>query len=209
MILHGFHRSSSSWRVRIALNLKAIEFQNISYRLRAKEQHTSEYRKKNPQLFVPTLEFDNGKMLTQSVAIIEYLDEIYPTPPLLPSDPIARVQVRAMAQIIACDIHPIQNLKILQRISHLDPRDDSAKLWATQIISEGFDAIETVLKKQTGVFCFGNNPTLADICLVPQVGNARRFGVDLKWPKIKAITEACEALPEFIAASPQNQIDAA
>lgn len=208
MKLHGFSRSTASWRVRIALGLKDLTVEQQSYRLRNKDQHTDAYRKLNPQLLVPSLELDDGRVLTQSLAIIEYLDVLYPTPPLLPDDPFEKAQVRAVAQIVACDIHPVQNLKILQRVSALAEDESAATAWAATTIREGLESVEAIIATNKGTFCFGDNPTLADICLIPQIGNAQRFGVELIWPRINEIVEACKQIPAFVNATPENQADA-
>jgi maleylpyruvate isomerase len=205
MILHGFFRSSAAYRVRIALEIKGFEYQQVSYSLRDGAQRAPAYRKLNPQGLVPALE-TNGVVLTQSLAICEYLDEIRPSPPLLPATPVARAHVRAFALAIACDIHPVQNLKILERLKALN-QDDVA--WARQTIDEGLDACAKLIDNVPGPFCFGSSPTLADICLVPMLVNARRFGVDLRWPRLVEAEASCLALKAFQAASPEVQPDAA
>lgn len=157
---------------------------------------------------MPTLSWD-GVELTQSLAICEYLEEVYPNPPLLPSDPIKRAHVRAFAQVIACDIHPLQNLKVLKRLKKLGQDQDSIDSWARWVIEDGLAACATLLQVGTGPFCFGNSVTLADICLIPQLANARRFGMDIsKWPQIASIEEVCLALDAFQRARPENQPDA-
>ncbi|NBC35833.1 maleylacetoacetate isomerase [Novosphingobium sp. FSY-8] len=209
MRLHGFFRSSASYRLRIALNLKGLAHDSAYYRLRAGEQRAPAYLALNPQGLVPALELDEGGVLTQSLAICEYLDEVCPDPALLPADPLARAKVRAFAQVIACDIHPIQNLKILRRLAGLGLSEEQVNDWAVTTIEEGFDACETLLAEQDGRFCFGDTPGLADICLVPQLSNARRFGVDLRWPRLQAVEAACMALDAFASAAPEVQPDAA
>ncbi len=208
MLLHGFHRSSASWRVRIALGLKNIEFEQKSYTLRAGDQRQDAYLALNPQGLVPSLELEDGTTLTQSLAILEYLDEIYPDPKLVPSTPLERAEVRSLAQIIACDIHPVQNLKILQSISALTTPEEGPA-WAKRVIFEGLAAMEKRLESVAGAYCFGDNLTIADICLIPQLGNAKRFDAMGDWPNINRVAENCDALDAFQKAAPQNQPDAA
>jgi maleylpyruvate isomerase len=194
--LHGFFRSSATYRVKIALGLKGLGFDYLSYSLRDKEQLTPAYLALNPQGLVPALELD-GAVLTQSLAICEYLDEIYPTPALLPAEPLARAKVRAAAYVIACDIHPVQNLKILNRVRDLGIDDTGVEQWARTTIEEGLAACDALLPDHDGNFCFGDTPGLADICLVPQLANARRFGVALKSERILAVEAACLKLEAF------------
>jgi maleylpyruvate isomerase len=207
MILHGFFRSGASYRVRIALNLKGLSYQQVSHHLRTGAQRSPDYLQLNPQGLVPTLEID-GETLTQSMAICEYLEERYPDPPLLPKSPLERAKVRAFADAIACDIHPVQNLKILQRLKAFGLDQAQVDSWAVKTIEEGLDACTQLLPAQTGPFCFGEAPTLADVCLVPMLVNARRFGADLRWPRLLEAEAACLALPAFQAASPERQPDA-
>lgn len=209
MRLHGFFRSGASHRVRIALNLKGIAYENSSYALRKAEQRSEAYLKLNPQGFVPALELDDGTVLTQSLAIMDYLDEVQPEPALLPADPVRRAKVRAFAQVIACDTHPVQNLKVLKRIEGLTGSEEASTLWARQTIEDGLDTCEALIADEPGPFCFGDTVTIADICLVSQMGNARRFGADLRWPRLLAAEEACNALDAFQKAAPMNQPDAA
>lgn len=206
MILHGYFRSTASYRVRIALNLKGIPYQNVFHHLRRNEQNDSAYLRLNPQGLVPALEVGQD-VLTQSLAICEYLDETMPTPPLLPSDPLLRAKVRAFAQIIACDTHPIQNLKILARLRGLGIAEDAVTSWARTTIEEGLSACAALIDDRSDPFCFGDSPGLADICLVPQLVNARRFGVTLKWQKLLDIETRCLALAPFFDASPEQQPD--
>ena len=194
--LHGFFRSSATYRVKIALALKGLNFEFLSYSLRDKEQLTPAFLALNPQGLVPALEMD-GAVLTQSLAICEYLDEQHPSPTLLPDSALARAKVRAAAYAIACDVHPVQNLKILNRIRALGHDDDVVDNWARTTIEEGLAAYEKLLPTQVGRFSFGDAPSLADICLVPQLVNARRFGVELAYERILAIEEACLALEAF------------
>lgn len=208
MILHGYFRSTASWRVRIALGLKGIEAEHVSHHLRKGAQRAPEYLALNPQGLTPTLIADDGAALTQSLAICEYLDEIAPEPPLLPGGALARARIRAAAQLIACDVHPVQNLKVLERVKALGHDEAAAAAWARQTIEEGLAALDALLTDQSGPFAFGAAPTMADICLVPQLGNARRFQVDLRWRRLLEIEAACDALEAFRAARPENQPDA-
>ena len=209
MILHGYFRSSASWRVRIALGLKGLPAQMISHHLRKGEQRASDFLGLNPQGLVPALVLDNGAVLTQSLAIIEYLDETHPEPALLPKDALRRAKVRAFADAIACDLHPVQNLKVLQALRAGGFSEDAMNAWAKQVNFEGLDACEKLLTDEQGPFCFGATPTLADICLVPQLGNARRFGADVSgWTKLLRAEAACRDLPAFQAAAPDKQPDA-
>ena len=209
MRLYGFFRSSASWRVRIALNFKGLQAEQVSRHLRRGEQRDLGYLALNPQGLVPALIPVDGPVLTQSLAIIEWLEERHPEPALLPSDPDRRAKVRAFALAIACDIHPIQNLKVLGRLRHLGLPEEEVTGWARWVIEEGFAAIEAMIADEPGPFAFGNAPTLADVCLVPQLGNARRFGVDVeRFPRLLAAERAAMALPAFAAALPERQPDA-
>lgn len=207
IVLHGYFRSTASWRVRIALALKGVAHRDAFRHLRKGEQREPAFLALNPQGFVPALEVD-GAVLTQSLAICEYLDEAYPEPPLLPADAIARARVRAVAQAIACDIHPVQNLKVLQRLRALGQGAEQVNEWARATIDEGLDACDRLLAAEAGPYCFGKRVTLADLFLIPQLANARRFGVDLRWPRLLAIEVACQALDAFRVAAPENQPDA-
>jgi maleylpyruvate isomerase len=210
MILHDYFRSSAAYRVRIALNLKGLAAERRFVHLRRGEQRAPTYLEVNPQGFVPTLEV-GGRHLTQSLAIIEYLDEKHPLPPLLPPGAEDRAWVRAIALAIACDIHPLNNLRVLQYLGRElaidEPRRDE---WYRHWVREGFAAIEAQLAQRAGAsFCLGDTPTLAEVCLVPQVANARRLAVDLApYPRIAAIDAACRALPAFAEAAPERQPDA-
>ena len=213
MKLYTFFRSSASYRVRIALNLKGLDYEQAPIHLRrgGGEQLKRAYKAINPQALVPALE-DEGRIFSQSLAIIEYLEECYPKPPLLPSDAAERAFVRSMALLIACEVHPIQNLRVLSHLKndHKQSDEDTTR-WARHWINLGLSALEQMIISVTkqGDFCFGQTPTMADLCLVPQLGNARRFGVDLSaYPKLLAIEAACMSLSAFADAAPANQPDA-
>lgn len=207
LTLHSFFRSTASWRVRIALGLKRLPYATVSHHLRLNAQTAPTYLAINPQGLVPALEID-GAVLTQSLAICEYLDETYPDPPLLPATPMERAKVRAFAQAIACDIHPVQNLKVLNRLRALDLAESAVNAWAKTTIEDGLDACAHLIAAERGDFCFGDQPTLADLCLVPQLANARRFGAELRWPRLLAIEAKCAELPAFADAAPELQPDA-
>jgi maleylpyruvate isomerase len=208
MILYGYGLSSASYRVRIALALKNLQYSSIIKNLRAGEHRLSEFLRINVQGFVPALGLDDGAVLTQSVAIIEYLDEIHPNPPLLPSEPLGKARVRALTQAITCDIHPLNNLRVLRYLEEkLNLDKQTRDLWYRHWVQVGFDALERWLVRDpaTGRYCHGDTPTLADICLVPQVFNARRFAVDMNpYPRILAIETACKELPAFQTAAPES-----
>ncbi|MEL6348727.1 MAG: maleylacetoacetate isomerase [Myxococcota bacterium] len=211
MELFTYFRSSTAYRVRIALNLKGIAVTHTPISLLKGEQRDDDYAQINPQRLVPTLKLDDGTILTQSMAICEYLDEVRPEPPLMPADPVGRARVRALAQVVGCDIHPVDNLRVLKYLTGtLNVSDEDRMTWYRHWIKEGFAAFEAHLDSpHTGRFCHGDSPTLADICLVPQVFNARRFTVDMTpYPRLAAITEACEGLNAFKDAHPGQQSDA-
>ena len=210
MKLYTYFRSSAAYRVRIALNLKGLSSEMISIHLQKQGglNKRPEYRAVNPQMRVPALQLDSGDVLIQSLAIIEYLDEVHPKPPLLPRDPLERAKVRALAQMIACDIHPLNNTSPLRYLKH-QLGQDQAKIdaWYHHWILEGFEPLETMLRP--GPYAFGGEVTLADICLVPQVYNARRLKVPLdRFPKIVAVDAACAKLGPFEQARPENQPNA-
>lgn len=211
MILHDYWRSSAAFRVRIGLRLKGLEADRRFVHLVRGEQRDPAYKARHPQGFVPMLE-DGPHALTQSLAILEYLEETHPEPPLLPREPAERARARALALAIACDIHPLNNLRVLQYLKRELGADDAARdRWYAHWIAEGFEAVETMLAARPGPgpFCLGATPTLADICLVPQVFNANRYRVPLDpYPAIRAVTEACLALPAFDLAQPAKQPDA-
>ncbi|QCI64738.1 maleylacetoacetate isomerase [Phreatobacter stygius] len=209
MVLHGYFRSSASYRVRIALNLKGLQAAQVAHHLRKGEQNAEAYLALNPQGLVPTLETDDGGLLTQSLAIIDWLEELRPSPPLLPSDPWRRVRAKAFALAIACDIHPVQNLKVLARLRRLGIAEAEVQAWAASVNRDGLTACAALLDGEPGPFCFGERPTLADICLVPQLANARRFGVAVEaFPRLIAIEQACAGLAAFRDAAPDRQPDA-
>ncbi len=209
MKLHGYFRSSASYRVRIALNLKGLRAEHLPHHLRKGEQRDPAYLALNPQGLVPTLQDDLGAIITQSLAIIEWLDETHPEPPLLPNDPLRRAKVRALAMALACDTHPVQNLKVLARLRELGLPDEQVTGWAAWANREGLAPCETLLANEPGPFCFGSVPTIADLCLVPQLANARRFGVDLAaFPRLLRAEAAAKDLKAFADAAPDRQPDA-
>jgi maleylpyruvate isomerase len=208
MKLHGYFRSSASYRVRIALNLKGLSADHLPHHLRKGEQRDPAYLAINPQGLVPTLD-DGGTILTQSLAIIEWLDEIHPEPPLLPQDPLRRAKVRAFAMALACDTHPVQNLKVLARLRQLGLPEEQVTDWAAWANREGLAACETLIANEPGPFCFGAAPTIADLCLVPQLANARRFGVVPEaFPRLLQAETAAKAVKAFADAAPDRQPDA-
>jgi len=209
MKLHGYFRSSASYRVRIALNLKGLRVEHLPHHLRKGEQCAPAYVAINPQGLVPTLENDTGAILTQSLAMIEWLDETHPSPPLLPKDPLRRAKVRAFAQVLACDTHPVQNLKVLARLRELGLPEEQVTGWAGWANREGLSACEKLIADEPGPFCFGDAPTIADLCLVPQLANARRFGVDVSaFPRLLKAETAAKAMKAFADAAPDKQPDA-
>jgi len=209
MKLHGYFRSSASYRVRIALNLKGLSTEHLPHHLRKGEQCAPAYLAINPQGLVPTLEDDVGAVLTQSLAIIEWLDETHPAPPLLPKDPLRRAKVRAFAMALACDTHPVQNLKVLARLRQLGLPEEKVTEWAAWANREGLSACETLIGGEAGPFCFGAEPTIADLCLVPQLANARRFGVDVAaYPRLLKAEAAASTMKAFADAAPDQQPDA-
>lgn len=212
-VLYGYFRSSAAFRTRIALNLKGITAKQRPVHLlrHGGEQHGETYHAVNPQELVPTLVHD-GRTIGQSLAIIEYLDEIKPEPQLLPREPAARARVRQLAFLIACDIHPLNNLRVLLFLRDKYGLEEPVRAeWQRHWMAKGFAALETLLSSspETGSYCHGNSPTLADICLIPQLANARRVELDLAcWPTLLRIEETALKHPAFEAALPQNQADA-
>jgi len=205
LLLHDYWRSSAATRVRIALNLKCLAYTAIPHDLTAGEQHAPNYLATNPQGLIPALETGTAK-LTQSLAIIEWLEEVYPTPPLLPADAADRAHVRAMALIVACEIHPLQNVSPGAYLRDQLAADPAAVLaWNQHWIVKGFDALEPLLMRHAGHFAHGDSPTLADICLAPQANNADRFKVALdRWPTLSRVVGEARAHPAFAAAQPEN-----
>lgn len=209
MRLHGYFRSSAAWRVRIALDLKGITAEHAFHPLRHGGQRAPAYLHLNPQGLVPAFETDEGAVLAQSLAVCEWLDETHPEPPLLPGTALERAHIRAFALAIACDIHPVQNLRVLARLRAMALPETDVTGWARWVIGDGLAACEALLADTAGPFCFGPAPTLADLCLVPQLCNARRFGADLGGlPRLLAAEAACTALPAFLQAAPDRQPDA-
>lgn len=212
MKLYNFFRSGTSHRLRIALNLKGLQAQYVAVDLRTEQHLKDEFKAVNPQRLVPALEAE-GKVLIQSPAIIEWLEETHPTPALLPGNADDRAHVRALAAIVGCDIHPINNRRILEYLrKQLGTDEDAVNAWCATWISDGFDAFEALLAADSrrGDFCFGDSPTLADVYLVPQVESARRFKVDMaRWPRIAAVDASCARLEAFRLAAPALQPDAA
>ena len=212
MQLYSFFRSGTSHRLRISLNLKGLATEYVAVDLRTEAHQSAEYKALNPQGLVPTL-VKEGKVMTQSPAIIEWLEETHPTPALLPTSPDDRAHVRALAAMVACDIHPINNRRILEYLRHTLKADEAAiNTWCGHWITQGFDAYEAMLAadQRRGAFSFGDRPGLADVYLVPQVESARRFKLDMaRWPLITAVDAACMALEAFQKAAPAQQPDAA
>jgi maleylpyruvate isomerase len=209
MRLYGYFRSSASYRVRIALNLKNLPVECAPVHLLRGEQTRAEFLANNPQGLVPVLELDDGTFLTQSLAIIEYLDALNPDPRLIPPDAVLAAKVRAVALAIACDIHPLNNLRVLDYLKvELRLGREEVGAWARHwLLGGGLDPVEQMI--EPAPFCFGASPTLADVCLIPQLFNARRFAAPLDHlPKIRAVEAACATLPAFCAAHPSRQSDA-
>ena len=212
MKLHGYWRSSTSFRVRIALNLKGLDYEYVACNLLEAAHREASYLALNRQGLVPTLELDDGTYLTQSLAIIDYLDEQYPEPALLPPDPLGRARVRALAHSVALEIHPVNNLRILKYLAGpLNHPPEAVGEWFRHWVGQTFEPLEAALSANaaTTEFCHGDKPTLADICLVPQVANGARFEVDMSpYPSINRIYENCMSLDAFAKASPPRQPDA-
>lgn len=213
MQLHTYFRSSTAYRVRIALNLKQLEADLLPVHLvrGGGEQHSLKFRKVNPLGRVPVL-VDGGVPFTQSLAVLEYLEEIHPNPPLLPADATDRAWIRSLADLIACDIHPLNNLSVLKYLEQELGMDEAARRkWIHHWVRNGFTALEEIIAKDPRVktYCYGDKVSIADVCLVPQVYNAKRFGVDMaSYPTISRINDACMQLKAFEKAAPENQPDA-
>ncbi len=210
MILHGYWRSGTSYRMRIALNLKGVAYEQRPVDLRRGDQKSDAFLALNPQGLVPALEADGPVILTQSPAILEWIEETCPEPPLLPADAAGRARVRAMAALVACDIHPLNNLRVLNALKSEFGADPAAlDAWAGRWIAAGLDALEALVARHGAGWCHGDRPTLADCCLIPQLYSARRFHVDLSpWPRLTAVEMAADAHPAFRAAHPDRQPDA-
>ena len=210
MKLYGYWRSSASYRVRIALALKGVEVEHIAVNLRTGEQGQGEHVARNPQGYLPVLELENGTQLTQSLAIMDYIDATFREPALMPSDAVKRSKLLATSLIIASDIHPIQNLSVLKYIRAEHGQDDAGvKDWAAHWITKGFKALEDIAQQYDTSFLMTEAPGFFECCLIPQVYNARRFGVDMdKFPRLKAIDALCREHPAFIKAAPEQQKDA-
>lgn len=210
--LHNYFRSTTSLRVRVALNIKGLDYDYVSYALLKKDHKTAAYLKLNPQGLVPALEIGGQAVLTQSMAILEYLDEVHPVPPLLPKDALGRARVRSLAGIIAVDIHPINNLRILKYLDNEFGTDANAKkAWFHEWAHGGMKVLETRLthEPETGKFCHGDTPTIADICLYAQMFNNERFDMDMNaYPTIMRIYHLCGQMKAFVDAAPLNQPDA-
>jgi len=207
--LHSAWRASAPYRVRIGLNLKGVAYDYVPVDLVKGQQQSPEYQAVNAQKLVPSLELEDGRVLTQSLPILEWLEETHPEPALLPKDAYDRQVVRAMAAIVACDIHPVNNLRILKALSGLGIDEPARNAWVHRWIGDGFTALERMVARHGGAWAFGDTPTLADCCLVPQVYNAARFGVDMTpFPTISAIAARALEHPAIAAAHPNNQPDA-
>ncbi|WP_421838458.1 maleylacetoacetate isomerase [Novosphingobium sp.] len=207
LVLHTYWRSSAAWRVRIVLALKGLAWDAAPHDLRINEQTAPDYVARNPQGLVPALEVD-GAVLTQSLAIIEYLEERYPEPPVLPTDPLERARIRAFAMAIACDIHPVQNLRVLRMLRSRGLDSATVDGWAREVMESGLAACSRLIEDRSGPFCFDAAITLADVVLIPQLANARRFGARTDYPRLEAIEAAALAHPAFAAARPDAQGDA-
>lgn len=212
MKLHNLHTSSTSYRVRIAFNLKGVPYEYIGIDVYAGKHREAPFTQISPSRSVPVLELDGGELLTQSMAVLEYIEETWPQPPLLPADALGRARVRALANVVACDMHPVNNLRILQYLDNVlmvSPQQKSA--WYAHWIAEGLSALERMLANdpRTGRYCHGDAPTFADLCLVPQLANARRLECDLApYPSVVRIEQTCLELEAFSKAQPHLQPDA-
>ena len=210
MKLYSYHRSSAAYRVRIALNLKGLPYDYAPVNLLRGEQQSGAYLARNPQGLLPALELEGGELLAQSVAILEWLEESSPPPSLLPGDPLQRARVRSLVNNITCDIHPLNNLSVMNYLrAELGAGDDDIHRWYCNWVDRGFGAIEQSLAATMGDCCFGDEPTLADVCLIPQVYNAYRFKVPMEhYPNIRQVVQHCNSLEAFARAAPEAQPDA-
>lgn len=210
MLLYSYYRSSAAYRVRIALELKGLAYDYVAVNLLRAQQKSGDYLARNPQGLVPALETDEGALIAQSVAIMEWLEETYPTPALLPRDPLQKARVRSMVNSIACDVHPLNNMSVTNYLQNpLGVSPERVGQWYARWVDRGFEAIEIALAVSGGLCCFGDEPTLADACLIPQVYNALRFEVDVAgYPNIMRVWEHCNTLDAFARAHPDAQPDA-
>lgn len=209
LTLHSAWRATAPYRVRIGLALKGVEYDYAAVDLLAGEQREPAYRAVNPQGLAPALDLGDGHILTQSLAILEWLDETRPQPPILPRSALDRAIVRAMANIVACDVHPLNNTRVGRKLKDLGLDDTAVSAWITGWITEGFDALEPMVARHAGMFAFGDSPTIADCCIVPQVYSANRFQLDMAaWPAIAGLGERTAMHPAFAAAHPSRQPDA-
>ena len=210
MKLYTYFRSSAAFRVRIALNLKGIAYEAVFVHLAKGQHREAKYAEVNPQALLPTLELDDGTRLTQSLAIMEWLEEKHPTPPLIPKESLARARVRSLSYLIASEIHPLNNLRVLQHLKRLGQTQEQIDVWYRHWIADGLAKFEADLGRGgSGEFCHGDSPTMADCCLVPQIFNAKRFNSDLTpYPKTMRVFESCMKLEAFDRAQPSKQPDA-
>jgi maleylacetoacetate isomerase len=210
LTLFGYWRAAAPYRVRIGLNLKGLAYDQAPVNLLKGEQRQAAYLDLNPQGLTPALAVGEGVLLTQSLAILEWLDEAYPDPSLLPADPIGRARVRAMAQVVACDIHPLNNVRVMNELTARGQDEAARRAWMARWLTEGFTALETTIAAHGGTYAHGDAPTLADVCIVPQVYGARRFDIDLSpYPTLVAAADRAADHPAFAAAHPSLQPDAA
>lgn len=206
LTLFSFWAATAPYRVRIGLALKGLDFEIVPVDLRAGDQHGAAYRSRNPQGLAPALETGSGDLLTQSLAILEWLEDSHPEPPLLPSDALGRARVRAMASIVACDIHPLNNLRVHQALQGLGVGREAVTAWSARWVCDGFDALEPMVARHGAGYAYGDQPTLADCLLVPQVYAAARYDLDMaRWPALKAVADRAAGHPAFEAAHPRNQ----
>ena len=210
MKLYSYYRSSAAYRIRIALNLKGLPYDYVPVNLLTREQKSEAYLARNPQGLVPALELDGGEILSQSIAILEWLEETSPPPALLPQDPLLRARVRSLVNNIACDVHPLNNISVLGYLKdHMGAGEEAIQAWYRNWVDRGFKAIELSLARTMGDCCFGDRPTLADVCLIPQVYNAYRFKVPMEdYPNIRQVNQHCNSLEAFERAAPEAQPDA-